>query len=85
VRQNRQRLVVLAAALTAAACGAAGTHLQPARAIAPTAAEPNGAQAQAELLNLIATVSVPPGARRVTTAPIAYLDKPPIAEGSPNS
>jgi hypothetical protein len=79
-----QRLVVVAAAVATAACGLAGAHASPAPVIAAATSAALRAQAQTELARLLASVRVPPGAKRVATAPIAFLDKPPLTEASPN-
>jgi hypothetical protein len=76
-------------ALIAAACGEAvipdspGVSPSPS-AVATTAQTSPHARAEAELATLLASVQVPPGSDPATSAPLAFLDQPPVSESSPN-
>jgi hypothetical protein len=83
------RLVLALAALSLAGCGAA-TGTAPTSDAPTTTAAATTAQtsphslAEAELATLLAMVRVPSGAEQVASAPIAYLDQPPVSQSSPN-
>lgn len=75
-------LAVAAALLTG--CGASSA---PAPGAAPTtlaSSADNRRAAEAELATLLGSAQVPPGAERVTGAPVAFLAQAPQTEGSPN-
>jgi hypothetical protein len=86
---TRSRLVLSLTALALAACGAATgpdslASQSSATPAAATTSSSSHARAEAELATLLAGVRVPPGAERVSSAPVTMLAQAPVSEASPN-
>jgi hypothetical protein len=82
-RRPAARLVIIAAAMSAVACGASNL---PAGVGSGTIATSSGNRraAEAELSSLLAAAQLPPGAERLVSAPEPFLDAAPQTEASPN-
>ena len=80
LRSSLRRLALLAIVLASTACGPAAVG--PAAAL--RSASQNRQAAEAEITALLGAAQVPPGAVRLSSAPIAFLDAAPRTEGSPD-
>ncbi len=79
-RKPLRGLALLAIVLVATGCAPSGVG----PAVAPSTSSQNRQAAEAEINALLGDVQVPPGAARLNSAPVAFLNAAPQTEASPD-
>ena len=82
-RRSAARLVIIAAAMSAVACGASNLPAGVGSGTFATSSD-NRRAAEAELSSLLAAAQLPPGAERLVSAPEPFLASAPQTEASPD-